>query len=64
MELRRAPSVTSSSRHGAGVHAGAAEQHLALAPDGLQHALEVVVAVRRLLAGLGADHGVAHEEDA
>jgi hypothetical protein len=46
------------------IHAGAAEKHAAFArQDALEHALDIVETVGRLLCCFGGEHGIGHQED-
>ena len=65
MLLRWVPSAISVIGQCARIHAGTAEADLPLVTDHpADHQLDVVEALRNLLASLRAGHRVAHEEHA
>ena len=64
MVLRRAPVTRADSIEAARIHAGSAEQHPAAAGQHpLEHSFNIIVAIRRLLSGLGGDDCIGHQEN-
>ena len=64
MVLRRAPVTRADSSRPRASNAGSAEQHPAAAGQHpFEHSFNIIVAIRRLLSGLGGDDCISHQEN-